>query len=57
MLFLGSCTKDDLSELDAGTYKVRIFDDTLPDPRSHSVHIASSDGRLASLWRFYHVGE
>src|SRR6187431_1788222 len=45
LLSMNSCTKSDLPE-PSGFSQVRIYDDTLPDPRTHSIHIAAGDGRL-----------
>jgi|GEM_PF-2451685 len=46
LLCMNSCTQSDLPEPSSGHYRVRLYDDTLPDPRSHSIHIAAGDGRL-----------
>jgi len=43
-LLMSSCTKSDLPEPEY--YRVRLYDDTLPDPRTKSIHIAAGDGRL-----------
>jgi len=45
-LFLNSCTKSDPEELGASYSRVRLYDDTLPDPRNHSIRIAAGNGRL-----------
>ena len=45
MLFMSSCTKSDLED-GSGYNLVRLYDDTLPDPRNDAIHIAAADGRL-----------
>ena len=44
--FLGSCTKSDLPEPGKSYHKVRLFDDTRPDPRNHSIRVAAANGKL-----------
>src|SRR5262245_22640092 len=41
-----SCKKSELPEPESLYHKVRIYDDTLPDPRNHSIRIAAGQGRL-----------
>src|SRR5436190_3422375 len=45
-LFLSSCEKSDSLKLESAYHRVRIYDDTLPDPRTRSIHCAAGDGRL-----------
>lgn len=44
--FMNSCKKSDLHEYEPGYHCVRIYDDTLADPRNHSIRIAAGNGRL-----------
>jgi len=46
MLSFGGCSKSDLPEPASGFNRVRLYDDTLPDPRSRSTRIAAGDGRI-----------
>jgi len=47
MLVLPGCSDSDLPEPAHDYYKVKLYDDTLPDPRNHSTRIAASaNGRL-----------
>ncbi len=41
-----SCTKSDLPEPESAFHRVRIYDDTLADPRNNSIRIAAGNGRL-----------
>jgi hypothetical protein len=46
VLSLISCTKSDLPDPGAAYKRVRLYDDTLPDPRSYSNHMVAGNGRL-----------
>src|ERR1041384_2610155 len=45
-IFLSSCKKSDLQVPESAYHRVRIYVDTLPDPRNHSIRIAVGQGRL-----------
>ena len=46
LLIITGCTKSDLPDLITSYNKVKLYDDTLPDPRNRALRIAAGNNRL-----------